>query len=247
MDKLVFGLKFDPRTTGEIANLATDPSPFTGVRLVCTANVDHISNLKNHPKFRQAYKAAYLVTADGMPVFVYANARGAQLSERVTGSDLFPAIMNRLDAKMHRPALLASTEASAQIISNRLREAGFSDDNFLVVVPKFGFERSEFETAKLVDAIRDNETTHLFMGVGSPKSEIWIDENRKLLGNIWAFGFGTALDYYAGTATRAPTSVQKLGLEWLWRLMSDPKRLARRYLLNSWGFFGPIFNDLRGK
>lgn len=247
MEKTAFGLKFDGRSTSSIAEAVTKQNSFSGVRLVCTANVDHIVNIHRVPALRIAYSNAYLVTADGTPIYLYAKAKGSKISERVTGSDLFPAIMERLRPGSHRAVFVASSDNVARQLTKRMIANGFARDSFLVSVPPFGFESDAEVSSNLASQIKSANATHLFFGLGSPKSEVWIDANRSQLGDLYAFGFGTALDYYAGTAKRAPIFLQRTGLEWLWRLLSEPKRLARRYLLNSWGFIGAVIRDLRAQ
>ena len=86
-------------------------------------------------------------------------------------------------------------------------------------------------------------TTHLFLGVGSPKSEVWVDRHRDALGDLYAFGFGAALDFAAGRVARAPVWMRGTGLEWLFRLGQDPRRLVRRYSVNAVHFARLVLRD----
>ena len=96
----------------------------------------------------------------------------------------------------------------------------------------------------LAERIRRYGATHLFMGVGAPKSEIWMFEHRHRLGDCYGLAFGASFDFIAGTRKRAPAVLRHMGFEWTWRLASEPKRLARRYLIESWGFLEAVFRDM---
>ncbi len=125
------------------------------------------------------------------------------------------------------------------------RSRGFGDDACGIEVPPFGFEEDERYGEELAARIRANRTTQLFFGVGCPKSEIWIVEHGDRLGDCYAFAVGAALGFFVGTQRRAPSALRRLGLEWLWRVYQEPRRLARRYFVDSWRFVGALFDDLR--
>lgn len=95
-------------------------------------------------------------------------------------------------------------------------------------------------------AIRDHHATHLFVGLGAPKSEIWVHEHRDLLGDVYALAVGASLDFHVGLRQRAPAWMRRLGCEWLWRMLSEPRRLLPRYLLDSWYVIPAVARDLLG-
>ena len=95
-------------------------------------------------------------------------------------------------------------------------------------MPAFGFEKNPAASEQLAKAIQAHGATHLIMGVGSPKSELWVHAHRGDLGDIYAFGIGAGVDFF-------------VGLEWSWRLAHEPKRLWKRYLVDSWLFFVAIW------
>jgi bacterial polymer biosynthesis proteins, WecB/TagA/CpsF family len=240
-----FGIEFYPRSEKDLLAEASGPlSEGEGVKLVVTANTDHISNLYRNKDFRAAYDSAWLVTVDGMPVYIYAKLCGVSIEERITGADVFPKLLDALDSN-HRAFFVCSNQATAKGIASQMRARGFPDNTFGFAIPPFGFERQAALTSDLIRAIKDNNTTHLFMGIGAPKSEVWIHQNRPSLGTLYAFCFGAALEFTAGTKLRAPKIFRALGMEWLWRLASEPKRLYRRYLVSSWGFASAVIKDLR--
>jgi N-acetylglucosaminyldiphosphoundecaprenol N-acetyl-beta-D-mannosaminyltransferase len=245
----VFGLPISAASMEEIIDMLVEVEhePDARPRLFFTANLDHIVNLRSDPRFRSAYDRASLITADGFPVFFYAKMRGSQVPARVTGADLLPTLLERLDPARHRLFFIANTEETASGIRSNLARSGFSNETLQIWIPHFGFELDEGYQDRLIAAVAGHRTTHLFMGVGSPKSEIWASENALRLGGCDVLCVGAALDFYAGTKRRAPMPMRMLGLEWFWRFLQEPRRLFGRYFIRSWGFVAAIVDDLRGR
>ena len=199
-----------------------------------TINVAHVTSLRRDAAFRDAYRAAWLVTVDGTPVNIFARLSGVVV-DKVTGSDLVARLLGTRFEGM-RGFFVVSSQATAQALRARLVARGFSEDALAFVVPPFGFERDVAFSRALAARVAAHGTTHLFMGVGAPKSEIWVVERKAQLGGCYALCVGAGLDYLAGTKRRAPALLQKTGLEWAWRLAVEPRRLARRYLFDAFGF-----------
>ena len=222
-------------------------SPSTdGVRLIATMNLDHVANLRRNAAFRHAYASAWTVTIDGAPVFTYALARGAGAPERVTGADLFADLAAAwpLDRRLF---FVTSTPEVGERLVEHFVERGFPKNALAFDSPAFGFEHDEAQSHALCSAIRAHATTDLVFGVGSPKSEVWVNGRRDELDNLYAYGFGAGLDFLIGHASRAPMLLRRLGLEWAWRLASEPARLWRRYLVDSWAVIPSIAEDLAGR
>lgn len=245
----VFGLPISAASIDEIVETLAERELNRDfqTRLFFTANLDHIVNLRRDPRFRRAYGAASLITADGFPVFFYARLRGSLVPARVTGADLVPVLLERLEPARHRLFFVASTQATADGLKSRLSQRGFGEEEVRVWVPPFGFEQDEDYQDRLLAAVNAHATTHLFMGLGSPKSEIWASENTPRLGGCDVLCVGAALDFYAGTRRRAPMLIRLMGLEWFWRFLQEPRRLFGRYFIRSWGFVAAIADDLRGR
>ena len=243
----VFGVEFTSGGVEQISAFVTDKAVLAGegLRLVVTMNLDHVVTLRRNAGFRTAYRNAYLVTADGFPVYLYARWRGATLAGRITGADLFPDIMARLSPTRHRPFLVASSDETRKLLEARLIKRGFRPDQFAVAVPPYGFEGDAAETETLLRQVERLKPTHIFMGVGSPKSEIWLDCHRDRLGDAYGFAFGASLDFFVGTSRRAPKLIREFGLEWLWRFANEPRRLFRRYFIDSWAFFAVVAEDVK--
>ena len=217
-----------------------------GVRLVATMNLDHVVNLRRNGAFRLAYAGAWAVTIDGAPVFAYARVRGVDAPGRITGVDLF-AELARSWPLDRRPFFVTSTAEAGEKLIESFVARGFPNEAVGFESPAFGFEKDQAQSAALCSAIRSHGATDLVFGVGSPKSEIWIDTHRDQLGDLYAYGFGAGLDFLVGNAARAPIIMRRLGLEWLFRLALEPTRLWRRYLVDSWAALPSVAADLAGR
>lgn len=245
----VFGITFSELTREALAQeIAAERVPVAaGPRLVVTANLDHIVRLRDNADFRRAYDEAWVATVDGMPVYAYARSRGVDVPERVTGSDLFADLMTMLAPGKHRCFFVASSAETAEGLVHYLQGRGFTGTALAADVPPYGFESDADYSLDLAKRIKSHGTTHLFFGVGAPKSEIWITEHRSQLGDCYALAVGAGLDFFIGAKRRAPRWMQGIGIEWLWRFAQEPKRMFRRYFVDSWHFVSAIHDDLNSK
>ncbi len=232
----MLGLRFSTRDKTQISHLVTGPLGHRGVRLIVTCNLDHLYNLDRNIAFRSAYNNAWLRTIDGYPLHIYASRiRGIRIPH-VTGADLFAAILNDLSPALHRPFFIVSDDATGRRLTQLLLNREFERDSIAYEVPRFGFEHNQETSRHLARRVRSHRTTHLFLGIGSPKSEIWVDMKRAELGDLFAFGFGAGLDFAAGTRRRAPVWMRRRGLEWFHRVSQEPRRLMPRYSRNLLNF-----------
>ena len=242
----VFGIEFSPLTQSQlVSELACDRIPEgAGPRTVVTANLDHIAHLSNNADFRTAYRRAWAVTADGMPVFVYAKLRGAASPSRVPGSDLVAELLPALSPATDRVFFVASSWQTGRKLQAFLVSKGFHRSDVKFEVPAFGFESDAAFSNQLAKRVRTHGTTHLLFGLGAPKSEVWIDCHREQLGNCYALCVGAGLEFFVGTKRRAPRWMRKTGMEWLWRLGREPTRLWYRYTVHAWHFLTAVREDL---
>lgn len=242
----VFGISFSPLSQAElVTRLVDDPvPPGTGPRVLVTTNLDHVVQLQHHRGFRAAYDRAWTATADGMPIFLYAKLRGGGAPGRVTGAGLFADLMRRLAPERHRCFFLASSEETAAALADHLLARGFPASAVDHVTPPFGFETDAAYSERLAARIDEHGPTHLFLGVGAPKSEIWVHRHRDRLGDCYVLPVGAGLDFFVGRRRRAPEWVQATGFEWLWRFAQEPRRMFRRYFVDSWTFLHAIRRDL---
>ncbi len=231
----LFGASFFTGSAEEALALAASGRS-SRPRLIVTANVDHIVVLSENAAFRRAYAGATLRTLDGMPLVWLARLKGATGAQRITGHDLMASALAQPQAPGRRIFLIAASAAGAEALARRFVDKGLPPEAIAWEVPPFGFEANEAYSKALAARIADHGTTLLVMGVGAPKSEIWVDRHGALLGDPVVLAVGEALDGAAGLAARAPAWMQPIGLEWLFRFARAPRRLFARYFLRSWRF-----------
>lgn len=237
MSTRLFGTVFaSDRAAALLAAVAAQPA--TRPRLVVTTNLDHVISLSENAAFRKAYDGAAARTLDGMPLVWLARLYGERGVLRVTGHDLLTAAFGEASSEHDRIFLVCATARSGEVITERLIARGIAAAAVAAVVPPVGFEADEDYGQWLAGLIRDHGTTLLIIGVGAPKSEIWVDQQGAALGAPIVLAVGDALAVAAGLVPRAPVLMQRLGLEWLFRFAHAPRRLFRRYFVRSWRIFG---------
>jgi N-acetylglucosaminyldiphosphoundecaprenol N-acetyl-beta-D-mannosaminyltransferase len=204
------------------------------VGLVVTPNIQHVALLRDDEDFRQAYASAEIVTCDGFPVHYYARLRHCPSPGRVTGCDIVADLMaDRPALAGHRPFFVIDHEDTARAIAAWAATAGL---DVATHVPPFGFDRDEAISRALAETIAAHGATVLFMGLGAPKSEIFVHRHRAILPPCWALCVGQAVKMALGLTPPPPSVVEKLNLEWLWRIFLEPKRMGARYAGSAVGF-----------
>jgi len=195
-------------------------------------------------KLKRALLDADLVTADGMSVVWASRLLGQGLKERVTGIDLFERLVEHAARRGFAVYFLGAREESVrgvvELFTNRypaLRIAGYYNGYFDLS-----------ECPSVCEAIRLSGADLLFVAMGSPKQEHWIASNVALTRVRFALGVGGSFDHLSGLARRAPRWMQRTGLEWLHRLVQEPRRLWRRYLIGNSAFIWLVMRQrLRGR
>ena len=195
---------------------------------VFTPNVDHVVLSKHNPRFRAAYASASLSLVDGTPVLWAARLLGQPLPAKISGSDLVLPLMERAAQKGHRVYFLGGdpgvAERAKAVLERRfpaLQVVGIDDARIHV----------DSIEKDVLQRIRDAKPDLVLVALGAPKQEIFSNEQRETLKPAVLLGIGASLDFIAGSRRRAPGWVSSVGLEWLYRLVQEPRRLAGRYLL----------------
>jgi N-acetylglucosaminyldiphosphoundecaprenol N-acetyl-beta-D-mannosaminyltransferase len=211
---------------------------------IVTPNAQHINNLQDDSLFRKIYSKAFLVIPDGVSIIWAAKFLKTPLKGKISGINLFEKLCQQGASKPLKIFLLGgrpqAAERAAMILEQRhpgLKIAG-------TYCPPYGFESNPLEIARLNQTILDAAPNLLFVGLGSPKQEKWIYDNYQQLKVPVSIGIGVSFEFVAGMVKRAPIWMQENGLEWLFRLLVEPKRLWRRYILGNPRF---IFLVLRQK
>jgi N-acetylglucosaminyldiphosphoundecaprenol N-acetyl-beta-D-mannosaminyltransferase len=244
----LFGVHIDitrmDDAVAQVLGWINDPSE--SCRYVVTPNVDHTVMLQHDVGLRTAYKDANLVLADGFPVVLASRLLGKALPERVTGSDLVPALFDAADpARPLRTFLLGAAPGVAEIAADRIH-AQWPDVRVVdVYSPPKGFEHDDVEIARILNRVRSARPDVLVVGFGAPKQELWVHRHRNELEASVALCVGATIDFLAGAQSRAPQWMQRAGLEWLFRLLTEPRRLLRRYARDAWIFPQLVWREWR--
>jgi N-acetylglucosaminyldiphosphoundecaprenol N-acetyl-beta-D-mannosaminyltransferase len=221
-------------------------TPDAPCRIVVTPNLDHAVELRQNERLRAAYEAAALVLADGMPL-VWASRLGPRpLPERVTGSDLTPRVLGAAPAGV-RVFLLGGSEAAAEAAERNIRSRYPGLTLVGRLSPPRGFEHDAAWSERIVHAITESRAQLVVLGLGAPKQELWAHRHADRLPATVMLCVGATIDFLAGTVSRAPRWMQAIGLEWVYRLLSDPKRLLRRYARDAWHLPRLLWDDLRDR
>lgn len=195
-----------------------------------TLNLDHIVKLRHDPAFRTAYAGAELVSADGAPVAVLAR-RQAPGIKRTTGADLVRPLCKKA-AELGIPVAFFGSSSETLERSAATLEAEFPG---LKIVhreaPPFGFVPTSDAATEATKRLAESGARIVFVALGAPKQEFFAAHAAIHAPDLGMICIGAALDFVAGTQTRAPTLLQNSGFEWLWRLGTNPGRLGKRYAL----------------
>lgn len=200
---------------------------------VCVCTVHGVMDCQRYDDLRQIFNAAGMVTPDGMPLVWLGRARHEHVS-RVYGPDLMLAEFDHSRSSGHRHFLYGGSSGTGTRLSAAMRERFPGLEIVGVLEPPFA-PLDELATPETAARINEARPDVVWVGVGSPKQERWMARMRPLLDAPVLIGVGAAFDFHSGTVRQAPRWMQRAGLEWLFRLATDPRRLWRRYLVdNPW-------------
>lgn len=208
--------------------------------LVMGPNAHIVTTAQHSPEFRSALAAADLCVPDGISVVLAGRLLGQPVPERVTGGDL----MEHLCAFAARENLsvffLGGLPGSAQGAAVAL-QSRYPDLRVTTCCPPYLFEQNPAELETVLDTIRSSAPDILFVAMGVLRQEIWMHHHCATLPIRMAVSVGAALDTQAGLRRRAPRWTHKIGMEWAWRLLCEPRRLWRRYLIGNTYFIFLVF------
>lgn len=203
--------------------------------VVFTVNPDHLYHLQFNPEFLRAYRSADIITVDSHYVRLALRLLGRPVANRLPGSDIVPAFCRRQAAD---PATRVFLLGARPNVAQRAREAMNARAGRELVVgahgPSMNFVDDEAEIDAAIEMINAARASVLLVGLGAPKQEIWIARVRHRLPHVRVMmGVGATIDYEAGAVQRAPVWLRRLGLEWTYRVATEPRRYLMRYVRSS--------------
>jgi N-acetylglucosaminyldiphosphoundecaprenol N-acetyl-beta-D-mannosaminyltransferase len=197
---------------------------------VCVRDVHGIMRCQEDEELRQIHDQAGLVTPDGMPLAWISRLRGFRYVDRVCGPDLMPAICERSPGHGYRHFFYGGGDGVAELLKEKLQVRFPGLDVVGTYSPPFRplTEEEDEEIVRRINALRPDI---VWIGLSTPKQERWMAAHLGRIGASVMIGVGAAFDFHAGLKNQAPYWIQRSGLEWLFRLASEPRRLWYRYVI----------------
>lgn len=200
-------------------------------KYICVSNVHTTVMSYENEEYRKIQNGAAMALPDGAPLSSYSRRKGYKQAQRVTGPDLMLELFAISKEKGYRHYFYGATEETLQSMKEVLERdypgiqiAGMYAPPFRVLTPQ--------EDAQIVAKINESRPDFIWIGLGAPKQEEWMYQHMGQLQGV-LIGVGAGFDYLAGYIKRAPRWMQRMSLEWLYRLLQDPKRLWRRYFTSN--------------
>lgn len=195
---------------------------------ICVSNVHTTVTAYEDEEYRKIQNGGALALPDGKPLSIVSKRRGFSNAERVAGPDLMGELFKESEEKVYKHYFYGSTEETLKLLKRKLNEKYPKLNIVGMYSPPFKLEVA-LENDDILNKINSKEVDFLWIGLGAPKQEKWMYIHKNKV-NAIMIGVGAGFDYYAENIKRAPIWMQKCSLEWLYRLMQDPKRLFKRYI-----------------
>jgi N-acetylglucosaminyldiphosphoundecaprenol N-acetyl-beta-D-mannosaminyltransferase len=211
---------------------------------ICAANVHMVMEAHDSVNFKNVVNNADLVTPDGVPLVWMLRLKGRRNQERVYGPTLMLHLLDVAAQNGIAVGFYGGAPGMLAILIKRMQTSYYGLNVAYSFSPPFGAMSPE-EDAVIVDEINRSGARILFVGLGCPKQEIWMAEHRGVV-NAVMLGVGVAFDFHAGVKPQAPAWMQQVGLEWLFRLFCEPRRLWKRYFYHNPRFVVLAIADLLG-
>ena len=195
-------------------------------------NVDVVLKTDKDPELKRACNEAMLSLADGKPLIWISKIFKEPLKEKISGSDLVPALCQRAANENHKIFMLGGENSALKQAISNLEDRCPGINIAGSYSPPFGFEKDEKELEKMDELIRSCSPDLLFVFFGCPKQEKWVMDHYKKAGAIVTVCAGGTVDFLSGNIKRAPKWMSNHGLEWFFRFLMEPKRLFKRYFID---------------
>ncbi len=235
----LFGISVDALTMAQTVGRCTDAVKRGGYLSVGMVNAAKVVTMHRDSRLRKAVADSAIVLADGQSVVWASRMLGAPLPERVAGIDLFTELLGEASRRAYRVYFLGARRA---VLDRMLAEIGRRYPGVAVAGARDGYFRAD-EEPHVAAEIRRSGADLLFLGMSSPKKELFVSKWGKSTRASVVHGVGGSFDVLAGLTRRAPTWCQRLGLEWLYRAWQEPGRLGRRYLSTNMTFIALVARE----
>ena len=242
--RYVLGMRVDGTSYRETAEAIADLVSAGDGGAICVSTVHMVMEAFDDPEFQHIVNSADRVTPDGVPIVWALRLLGIENATRVYGPSLMPIVCGLARERGLSVGFYGGSTAVVDELVRRIWQRFPGLNVSFAFAPPFRPLNAE-EDRKVIEGIEDSKTDILFVGLGCPKQERWIAEHRKSLSCVMV-GVGAAFDFHAGRKAQAPAWMQVSGLEWLFRLCCEPRRLWRRYLYHNPRFVFHFFRQWAG-
>lgn len=232
----LLSVPFDNVTFNQVCRVIDDYVARHVSGYMMSLNLDIMIRADKDPSFAEALKGADLVLMDSTPLMKIARKSGIDCVEKLSGSDIMPRICEFAAERGYTCAIVGGMpgvpEKAAAELTAQFPDLVFSG----TISPEYGFEKDPEKLNTTLADIAELKADILFLCLGEPKSGLLVYEHLDEMGCGFVFNVGAAVDFAAGNVERAPDWMQNNGLEWLFRFTQEPKRLFKRYFVDSWHF-----------
>jgi len=207
-------------------------------QLIITLNLDFLRIAGKNTDFLHVCNNSLWNLPDGSGVTTLLKIKYSQKVERITGNDLFPMLLEIAEKEIYKVALIGSSDIVLSkvkdLISIKYQKVA---ENLLCVSPPINFEKDAGLNSKIINDVINFRPDIVFAALGCPRQELWLWENMNRFKSKINVGVGAVFDFYSGVKKRSPALFQKIYMEWLWRLLNEPGRLFKRYIILDMPFF----------
>jgi N-acetylglucosaminyldiphosphoundecaprenol N-acetyl-beta-D-mannosaminyltransferase len=232
----LFGMSLDAFTMAQAVTRCVEAIEHRQYVSIAVVNAAKVVWMRRDSALRRAVTSSDIVLADGQSVVWASRLLGAPLPERVAGIDLFMELLTEAEQRGYRVYFLG---ARSDVLTRMLAAVSHRFPALTVAGSRDGYFSVD-EEPKVAEEIRDSRADLLFLGISSPKKELFLDRWGQSTGVYVTHGVGGSFDVLAGASARAPIWWQQHGLEWLYRALQEPTRLGPRYLKTNMSFIGLV-------
>ena len=234
----LFGLDIADTTIEQAAGWLVERARHAIPTQISFLNADCVNIMHRNPAYRAALEHSHRIFADGIGVRLAARLAGHTLRDNVNGTDLFPVLCRQAAQRNVSLYLFGARDDRARTAGRNMQR---TNPGLTIAGSHHGYIDDEAAETRLIEDINASGTDILLVALGAPRQELWIARNRHRLRPAVVLGVGGLFDYYSGNIPRAPKAMRQIGMEWVWRLAMEPRRLARRYILGNAEYLLRVF------
>lgn len=230
----ILGVNINVTNMEETIKLITENLEDIKGDYICVSNVHTTVMSYEDESYKEIQNSGFMALPDGNPLSIISKKRGFSEAERVTGPDLMEEIFKISEEKGYKHYFYGSTQETLDTLKDKLNKKYYNINIVGMYSPPFR-KLTEKEDIEIINNINNTNPDFIWVGLGAPKQEMWMNEHKYKVNGLM-IGVGAGFDYHAEKIKRAPKWMQDMSLEWFFRLVQDPKRLVKRYIITNFKF-----------